>query len=141
LIDSYYAEDAEVVLVTMGSVIGTIKDAIDEMRAEGIKVGLIKVRCYRPFPAAALRKALSGAKVIAVVEKDVSIGNEAGLVTDLKASFYNSDIRTPIIGFVAGLGGRDITIKDIRKMVVKALAAEKGIECEFEFLDLRKEIL
>jgi pyruvate ferredoxin oxidoreductase alpha subunit len=141
LIDSYYAEDAEVVLVTMGSVIGTIKDAIDEMRAEGIKVGLIKVRCYRPFPAAALRKALSGAKVIAVVEKDVSIGNEAGLVTDLKASFYNSDIRTPIIGFVAGLGGRDITIKDIRKMVEKALAAEKGIECEFEFLDLRKEIL
>jgi pyruvate ferredoxin oxidoreductase alpha subunit len=79
--------------------------------------------------------------VIAVVEKDVSIGNEAGLVTDLKASFYNSDIRTPIIGFVAGLGGRDITIKDIRKMVEKALAAEKGIECEFEFLDLRKEIL
>jgi pyruvate ferredoxin oxidoreductase alpha subunit len=141
LIDSYYAEDAEVVLVTMGSVIGTIKDAIDEMRAEGIKVGLVKVRCYRPFPAAALRKALSGAKVIAVVEKDVSIGNEAGLVTDLKASFYNSDIRTPIIGFVAGLGGRDITIKDIRKMVEKALAAEKGIECEFEFLDLRKEIL
>jgi len=141
LIDSYCAEDAEVVIVTMGSIIGTIKDAIDEMRAEGIKVGLVKVRCYRPFPAAALRKALSGAKVIAVVEKDVSIGNEAGLVTDLKASFYNSDIRTPIIGFVAGLGGRDITIKDIRKMVEKALAAEKGIECEFEFLDLRKEIL
>jgi len=141
LIDSYCAEGAEVVIVTMGSIIGTIKDAIDEMRAEGIKVGLVKVRCYRPFPAAALRKALSGAKVIAVVEKDVSIGNEAGLVTDLKASFYNSDIRTPIIGFVAGLGGRDITIKDIRKMVEKALAAEKGIECEFEFLDLRKEIL
>jgi pyruvate ferredoxin oxidoreductase alpha subunit len=141
LVDSYCVEGAEVVIVTMGSIIGTIKDAIDEMRAEGIKVGLVKVRCYRPFPAAALRKALSGAKVIAVVEKDVSIGNEAGLVTDLKASFYNSDIRTPIIGFVAGLGGRDITIKDIRKMVEKALAAEKGIECEFEFLDLRKEIL
>ncbi|GAB6265105.1 MAG: pyruvate synthase subunit PorA [Methanothrix sp.] len=141
LVDSYCVEGAEVVIVTMGSIIGTIKDAIDEMRAEGIKVGLVKVRCYRPFPAAALRKALSGAKVVAVVEKDVSIGNEAGLVTDLKASFYNSDIRTPIIGFVAGLGGRDITIKDIRKMVEKALAAEKGIECEFEFLDLRKEIL
>ncbi|MFA7374124.1 MAG: transketolase C-terminal domain-containing protein [Methanothrix soehngenii] len=141
LVDSYCVEGAEVVIVTMGSIVGTIKDAIDEMRAEGIKVGLVKVRCYRPFPAAALRKALSGAKVIAVVEKDVSIGNEAGLVTDLKASFYNSDIRTPIIGFVAGLGGRDITIKDIRKMVEKALAAEKGIECEFEFLDLRKEIL
>lgn len=141
LIDSYYAEDAEVVLVTMGSLIGTIKDAIDLMRSEGIKVGLIKVRCYRPFPVEALRKALSGAKVIAVVEKDVSIGYEAGLLTDLKAAFYNSDIRTPIIGFVAGLGGRDITIKDIKKIAEKAIAARKGIECEFEFLDLRTEIL
>ena len=141
LIDSYYAEDADVVLVTMGSVIGTIKDAIDELRADGVKVGLVKVRCYRPFPVAALRKALSGAKVIAVVEKDVSIGNEAGLLTDLKAAFYNTNIRTPIIGFAAGLGGRDITIKDIKKIAEKALAAEKGIECEFEFLDLRKEIL
>lgn len=141
LIDIYHAEDAEVVLVTMGSVIGTIKDAMDEMRSEGKKVGLVKIRSYRPFPVQALRKALSNASVIVVVEKDVSIGNEAGLVTDLKAAFYNTNIRTPIIGFAAGLGGRDITIKDIRKIVEKAEAARKGIESEFEFLDLRVEIL
>lgn len=141
LIDSYRADDAEVVIVTMGSVIGTIKDAIDVMRAEGKKVGLVKVRCYRPFPVQALRKALSDASVIAVIEKDVSIGAEAGLVTDLKASFYNSKLHIPIIGFAAGLGGRDITVKDIRKIVEKAEAARKGIESEFEFLDLRWEIL
>ena len=139
--DSYHAEDAEVVIVTMGSVIGTIKDAIDAMRAEGKKVGLVKVRSYRPFPVQALRKALKDASVIAVIEKDVSIGGEAGLVTDLKAAFYNSNIRTPIIGFTAGLGGRDITVKDIRKIVDKAEAARKGIESEFEFLNLRTEIL
>lgn len=141
LIDTYHTEDADVVLVTMGSVIGTIKDAIDEMRSEGIKVGLVKVRSYRPFPVQALRKAMKDAGVIAVIEKDVSIGNEAGLVTDLKAAFYNSKIRTPIIGFTAGLGGRDITVKDIRKIVQKASAAKKSIESEFEFLDLRTEIL
>jgi pyruvate ferredoxin oxidoreductase alpha subunit len=141
VIDSYQAEDAEVVLVTMGSVIGTIKDTIDEMRSEGKKVGLVKVRSYRPFPIEALRNALKDADVIAVIEKDVSIGNEAGLVTDLKAAFYNSKIRTPIIGFTVGLGGRDITVKDIRKIVEKASAAKKGIESEFEFLDLRTEIL
>ncbi len=141
LLDSYHTEDAEVVIVTMGSVIGTIKDAIDAMRAEGKKVGLVKVRSYRPFPVLALRKALKDASVIAVVEKDVSVGNEAGLVTDLKAAFYNSSIRAPIIGFAAGLGGRDITVKDIRKIVEKAEAARKGIESEFEFLDLRTEIL
>jgi len=141
LLDGYFLDDAEIVLVTLGSVIGTIKDAIDEMRSEGKKVGLLKVRSYRPFPVQALRKALKDAAVIAVIEKDVAIGGEAGLVTDLKAAFYNSSIRAPIIGFAAGLGGRDITVKDIRKIVAKAEAARKGIESEFEFLDLRTEIL
>jgi pyruvate ferredoxin oxidoreductase alpha subunit len=141
LLDSYHAEDAEVVIVAMGSVIGTIKDAIDAMRIEGKKVGLVKVRSYRPFPVLALRNALKDASVIAVLEKDVSIGSEAGLVTDLKAAFYNSNIRVPIVGFTAGLGGRDITVKDIRKIVQKAEAARKGIESEFEFLNLRTEIL
>lgn len=144
VIDTYNSEDAEVVIVTMGSVIGTIKDAIDQMRAEGKKVGLVKVRSYRPFPVQALRNALKEAHVIAVLEKDVSIGLDAGLLTDLKSAFYNSRIRTPIVGFTAGLGGRDITIKDIRRLVEKAEAASKGIESiesEFEFLTLRKEIL
>jgi len=111
------------------------------MRSEGKKVGLLKIRSYRPFPVQALRKALKDAAVIAVMEKDVAIGGEAGLVTDLKAAFYSSSSRTPIIGFAAGLGGRDITIKDIRKIVEKAEAARKGDLSEFEFLALRKEIL
>jgi pyruvate ferredoxin oxidoreductase alpha subunit len=141
LLDGYFLDDAEIVIVTLGSVIGTIKDAIDAMRAEGKKVGLLKVRSYRPFPVQALRKALKDASVIAVIEKDVAIGGEAGLVTDLKAAFYNSTIRSPIIGFTAGLGGRDITIKDIRNIVAKAEVARKGIQSEFEFLNLRTEIL
>ena len=141
LIDGYFLDDAEIVIVTLGSVVGTIKDAIDAMRSEGKKVGLLKIRSYRPFPVQALRKALKDAAVIAVIEKDVAIGGEAGLVTDLKAAFYNSSIRTPIIGFAAGLGGRDITIKDIRRMVEKAEEARKGALSEFDFLALRREIL
>jgi len=141
LIDGYFLDDSEIVIVSLGSVVGTIKDAIDAMRSEGKKVGLLKIRSYRPFPVQALRKALKDAAVIAVIEKDVAIGGEAGLVTDLKAAFYSSSIRTPIIGFAAGLGGRDITIKDIRKIVEKAEAARKGDLSEFEFLALRKEIL
>jgi len=141
LLDGYFLDDAEIVIVTLGSVVGTVKDAIDAMRSEGKKVGLLKIRSYRPFPVQALRKALKDAAVIAVIEKDVAIGSEAGLVTDLKAAFYSSSSRTPIIGFAAGLGGRDITIKDIRKIVEKAEAARKGDLSEFEFLALRKEIL
>jgi pyruvate ferredoxin oxidoreductase alpha subunit len=141
LLDGYFLDDAEIVIVTLGSVIGTIKDAIDDMRSEGKKVGLLKVRSYRPFPVQALRKACKDASIVAVIEKDVAIGGEAGLVTDLKAALYNSNIRVPVIGFAAGLGGRDITIKDIRSIVAKAEAAIKGIESEFEFLNLRTEIL
>lgn len=141
LLDSYRAEDADLVIVTMGSVVGTIKDAIDEMRSEGKRVGLVKVRSYRPFPVQALRKALQGAGVVAVLEKDVSIGYEAGLLTDLKAAFYNSSNRMPIVGFAAGLGGRDISAKDIRHLVERAEAASGGLESEFEFLTLRREIL
>ncbi len=141
LIDTYRMEGADAAIVTLGSVIGTIKDALDEMWAEGKKVGLVKVRSYRPFPVKALRDSLKDVSSIAVIEKDVSIGNEAGLTTDLKAAFYNTGMKTPIIGFTAGLGGRDITLKDIKKAGDKALAAAKGPEAEFEFLTLRKEIL
>jgi pyruvate ferredoxin oxidoreductase alpha subunit len=140
LLDSYRADDAEVIFVTMGSVIGTIKDAIDQMRSEGKKVGLVKVRSYRPFPAKALTKELESADAIAVIEKDLCVGNEAALLTDIKAALYTGKLHVPIIGFTAGLGGRDITINDIRKATEIAFARE-SIESEFEFLALKKEIL
>jgi pyruvate ferredoxin oxidoreductase alpha subunit len=141
LIDTYRADDAQIIIITLGSVVGTVKDTIDAMRAEGKKVGLVKVRSYRPFPVQALKEALKDAEAVAVLEKDVSVGSEAGLLVDLKAAFYNSSLRMPIVGFAAGLGGRDITIKDVRRMVEKADAARRGIEAEFEFLTIRKEIL
>jgi pyruvate ferredoxin oxidoreductase alpha subunit len=142
LIDTYAMEDAEVVLVTMGSIIGTIKEAIDELRSEGVKVGLVKIRSYRPFPAEALKNALKDADVIVVIEKDLSMGYESALLTDLKGAFYNSSIKTPIIGFAVGLGGRDVAIKHIRKMVEKASRVlDAGIESEFEIFDVNPECL
>lgn len=142
LIDTYRGDDAEIMLVSLGSIVGTIKDVIDEMRDEGVKVGLTKIRSYRPFPVQALKDALKDADVIAVIEKDVSIGYEAALLTDLKGAFYNSNIDVPIIGFTAGLGGRDTPPNIIRKMVEKASTArDRGIESEFEFIDLKREDL
>ena len=142
LIDTYATEDAEVVLVTMGSIVGTIKEAIDELRREGVKVGLVKIRSYRPFPTEDLKVALKDANVIAVIEKDVSMGYESALLTDLKGAFYNSSIRTPIIGFAVGLGGRDIGIKHIRTMVEKASKVKDArIESEFEIFDVKPECL
>jgi pyruvate ferredoxin oxidoreductase alpha subunit len=142
LIDAYEMDDAEVVLVTMGSIIGTIKEAIDELRSEGVKVGLVKIRSYRPFPTEALKKALKDANVIAVIEKDLSMGYESALLTDLKGALYNSSVRTPIIGFAVGLGGRDVGIKHIRSMVERASRVlDAGIESEFEIFDVKPECL
>jgi pyruvate ferredoxin oxidoreductase alpha subunit len=142
LIDTYAMEDAEIALVTMGSIVGTIKEAIDELRREGVKVGLVKIRSYRPFPGEELKGALKDANVIVVIEKDLSMGYESALLTDLKGAFYNSSIRTPIIGFAAGLGGRDIGIKHIRSIVEKASKVlDAGIESEFEIFDVKPECL
>ena len=142
LIDTYAMDDAEIALVTMGSIVGTIKEAIDELRSEGVKVGLVKIRSYRPFPSDELKGALKDANVIAVIEKDLSMGYESALLTDLKGAFYNSSIRTPIIGFAVGLGGRDIGIKHIRAMVEKASRVkDAGIESEFEIFDVKQECL
>jgi len=142
LIDTYAMDDAEIALVTMGSVVGTVKEAIDELRSEGVKVGLVKIRSYRPFPADELKGALKDANVAAVIEKDLSMGYESALLTDLKGAFYNSSARMPVIGFAAGLGGRDIGIKHIRAMVEKASKVkDAGIESEFEIFDVKQECL
>ena len=142
LIEAYSMDDAEVALVTMGSLVGTVKEAIDDLRREGVKVGLVKIRSYRPFPEEALKRALKDANVIAVIEKDISMGYESALLTDLKGAFYNSPIRTPIIGFAAGLGGRDIGVKQIREIVEKASkVSDAGIEDEFEIFDVKPECL
>lgn len=142
LIDTYAMDDAEIALVTMGSIVGTIKEAIDELRSEGVKVGLVKIRSYRPFPEEELKGALKDASVIATIEKDLSMGYESALLTDLKGAFYNSSIRTPIIGFAVGLGGRDIGIKHIRTIVEKASKVKDArIESEFEIFDVKQECL
>ncbi len=141
LIDGYALDDAEIVIIAMGSVIGTIKDTIDMMRSEGESVGLLKVRSFRPFPSEALRKALKNAKVVITLDKNISVGkNEGALCTEVKACLYNSDLRIPVIGFMLGHGGRDIPVSTIVKIVNKAKMIEKGIFIESEFADLREDI-
>lgn len=142
LIDAYMLDDAEIVIMAMGSVIGTVKDTIDELRSEGESVGLLKVRSFRPFPAEAVRKALRNAKVIVTLDKNISIGkNEGALCTEVKACLHNTHLRTPVIGFMLGHGGRDIPMSTIRKIVMKAKLAEKGKFMESEFADLREDFV
>jgi pyruvate ferredoxin oxidoreductase alpha subunit len=143
LIDEYETEDAEIILMAMGSVIGTIKDTIDAFRSKGVKVGLLKVRVFRPFPVEAIRNALGNAKVVVAIDKNISPGlNEGALFTETKACLYNTDINVPVIGRMIGHGGRDIPVGTIERIVDDALEVMKsGISVESRYSDLKEELL
>lgn len=136
LIEEYRLDDAEVAIVAMGSVCGTIKDAIDKMRAAGRKVGLLRIIAYRPFPAEDIRRALNGIQKVGVFEKNISIGArmKGAVGYEIKDAINDSSI--PVFSYVGGLGGRDITIADINTMVDE-IEAGRG-DC---FLGLRKELI
>ncbi|HSA38619.1 MAG TPA: pyruvate ferredoxin oxidoreductase [Methanoregula sp.] len=135
LIEGYMLEDAETAIIAMGSICGTTKDAVDEMRAAGKKVGLLKIRVFRPFPSEEIAKALSHVKRVAVLDKNISLGARGGATAiEVRDAMYGSTI--PVKGYVLGLGGRDIRKKDIREIVA---LCEKGIGDQF--YGLRKELI
>jgi pyruvate ferredoxin oxidoreductase alpha subunit len=135
LVEGYRLDDAETAIVAMGSICGTVKDAIDEMRAAGEKVGLLRIRVFRPFPSEEISKALSRVKRIAVLDKNVSLGAKGGATAiEVRDAMYGSTI--PVKGYILGLGGRDIRKKDIREIV---RLSEKGIGDQF--YGLREELI
>ncbi|MGM5488462.1 MAG: pyruvate synthase subunit PorA [Nanobdellota archaeon] len=111
LIEEYHMKDAHHAIVTMGSLCGTTRDAVDDMRAEGKKVGMLKLRTYRPFPADEIRKATKHLKSLVVIDKNISLGHEGAVYSDIRSTLYDSDLI--INGYIAGLGGKDITAKHI----------------------------
>lgn len=138
LIEGYRLEDAEQVFISMGSVCGTIRDVVDELRDKGQKAGLLKVICYRPFPEAAIRAALSQAREVAVIDKSISLGAFGPLYTDVSSGVSSMGPKMPkLSGFVLGLGGRDITKKSIYEVHEKLSA--KQVDCEF--IGLKQELL
>ena len=132
LIEEYNLENANIAIVAMGSVCGTIKEFIDENK--NLKIGLLRLITYRPFPKEAIFNSLKNVKTIAVLDKSISLGNEGCLYTEIK-SLFGSDKK--VNGFVAGLGGRDITKNTIKKLI--DVSKEKEVRCEF--LDLKEDLL
>ncbi|MFH1173019.1 MAG: transketolase C-terminal domain-containing protein [bacterium] len=112
---SYKLKDAEIVLVAMGSVAGTIEEAIDELRKAKIKVGLLKIKCFRPFPDEGIKQALNKAKRIVVIDKSISLSTEGILATEIRRALYGSKVKVQSI--VTGLGGKDITKETIKTAI------------------------
>jgi len=135
LVEEYKCEDAEMVLVTNGSAVGTARQVIDELRDRGHKVGLVKLKMFVPFPLEKVRKVLAGKKKIAVIERDISPGQCGIIYQQIKWALYNN---TPIYGFCGGLGGEDITLKLIEKAIMYTLENDPPQQ-EALWLGLEKE--
>ena len=122
LLHPHELEDAEAVVVGMGSAMGTASIAVDELRREGHKVGLLRVRCFRPFPVERLREALRGVKVVAVMDRAMSFGGPGGpLYTEVATALYPERERPLLLNYIYGLGGRDISVADFKKVLMEAL--------------------
>jgi pyruvate ferredoxin oxidoreductase alpha subunit len=131
LIRGYRCEDAETIVVALGSVIGTLKDTIDEMRDEGQKIGVLGIRSFRPFPLAAVRAALQGAQRVVVLEKSFSVGLGGVVSTDVRLALSGLHLHGYTV--VAGLGGRSITLASLKRVLLEAIA---GTLQPLTFLDL-----
>ncbi len=137
----YKLDDAEFAIVAIGSSCGTIRVAVDQLRAKGIKAGLLKIRCFRPFPAKEIADALSSLKAVAVLDRSDSFGALGGpLFTEVCSASYAYESRSKIFDYVYGLGGRELDLALIEKAFEKAQNVAEGapIEQLVEYLGVRE---
>jgi len=117
--EEYLTDDAEIILVGMGTISLPMKVGIRNMRAQGKKVGLIRPRWFRPFPTDRIVKALSRASAIGVIDRDYSFGspfNSGVVANEIRSAMYNADKRPPLLSFICGLGGREVTLDSVTEM-------------------------
>jgi pyruvate ferredoxin oxidoreductase alpha subunit len=138
--DSYLTDDADVAIVTLGSVAGTVRTVIDEMRKEGHKVGMLKIRYMRPFPKKEMMGLAEKVPVLGVLEKNVSFGYEGTVYTNVNSALIDMTRPSKTYNFIAGFGGRDISKEDVRSMFMTLLENDSeakrvqfiGMGCEID---------
>lgn len=137
LVDAYLCEDAEQIIVTLGSITGLVRDVVDELRAEGKKVGVLKIRYMRPFPEEEIREYTKSAKAIAVLEKDISFGYQGTVYTNVLAALTNTNIIS--LNYIGGLGGRDIKKSEIEQIFEEISQIDTPVENPIKFIGVEVE--
>ena len=144
LVDSYLCNDADIVLVSVGSVTGTARIAVDNLRLKGIKAGLLKIRFLRPFPDVEIRNILKNVNAIAVLDKDISFGYEGTVFTNVNSALSHLQKRPLAVNYIGGLGGRDISVGDIEdifnELIKIADAEEVGEFSRVRYINMGVEI-
>ena len=124
LLEEYHCENAEMVLVTSGTITSTARETIDDLNERGQRIGLVKVKMFRPFPADEIAKALSRYSKVVVIDRNISFGKGGIFASEIKAALYHQNRRPAVFGFIAGLGGMDVTPSLIRDMIQFTLGKE-----------------
>jgi len=138
LVRGYRIEDAETIVVALGSVLGTIEDVVDELREQGVKIGAVSIKCFRPWPREEVRKVLRGANRVVVIEKAFAVG--AGGIVGQNVRLALSGLTPVVFDIVAGLGGRPITRRSLRTLLGDVLSGriQPG---GLHFLDLKTDVV
>lgn len=123
-IEPYLTEDAEVLLATVGTITGTARAFVDVARKDGKKVGLLKMKMFRPFPEEEVRQRLKGSKRVVVLDRNISFGGEGIFSQELKAALYGMEPRPEVIDVIAGLGGLDVTPEGLQDLYRKVMQGE-----------------
>jgi pyruvate ferredoxin oxidoreductase alpha subunit len=139
-VECYRCEDCDTLLMTMGSFSETAMTAVDRMRDAGKKVGLFRIRLWRPFPYAELRETVKDAGTLIILDRAISYGGPGGPVaSEVRAALYPLEKRPKVVGFVGGLGGRDISPADFEEIVSRGIQiAKSGSDREFEIYGVRE---
>ena len=141
LLDWYKLDDADVVIVCAGSTAGTVKTVIDELRAEGIKAGLLRIRTYRPFPAKEIADALAKARAVAVMDKSMSFGGNGGaLFHETRHALYDGKAHPFVVNYIFGLGGRDTSPSQLRRIYedLQKIVETKHVDELVRYVGLRE---
>ena len=138
-VSGFMVDDAEIVFVTMGSMTGTARETVRKLREKGEKVGLVKITVYRPFPKEEIVSLTKNAKVVAVVDRNISPGFAGAIFTEIVASYNNEKKRPKIIDFIMGLGGRDVKIENYEQVYNLAKAALRGKFKEINWIEVDEE--
>ena len=142
MFEEYKLDDAEIAIVCMNSTAGTTKFVVDNLRNQGIKAGLLKLRVFRPFPGEEIAKALSHLKAVAVLDRADSLNAIGGaLYSDITSSMYTENVHVPMVNYVYGIGGRDTKSTDIESVFtdLQEIVKTNKVENPYRYLGLRKE--
>lgn len=127
LVDGYLCDDADFILITLGSISGLCREVADSMRSDGIKAGVLRIRYLRPFPDLEIARILDGCKAASVLEKDISFGCSGTVFNDVCSALFRSGVRIPVSNRIGGLGGANISADDIRRVFMDMVDGKNDV--------------